>query len=245
MPEADLMQRRLVALEERLAFQQRTIDDLRDVLREQQATIDRLVGGLAEVRHIVDEAIEMAGGGEDLPHEKPPTTNARQAGAALFSYNKNAPAPASDRPTSQDSTSPEAPRDASDATLFRDPPTMLVMHTCRDVRRVKRLGLGRFLVAAVFVAVGVRGVWAAEYQEICRYCAAAPSESGGSKLRNYAPDRSVDVTHLKLDVTPDFKRSTVSGTAVVHFRPIARDLRALRLDAVDLKISDVRGSGAV
>ncbi len=58
--------------------------------------------------------------------------------------------------------------------------------------------------------------------------------------RRYAPDRVVDILHLRLDVTPNFDKRTVRGTTTIRFRPIARPVRQLRLDAVDLQISDVR-----
>lgn len=90
----------------------------------------------------------------------------------------------------------------------------------------------------------------AEEQQICRYCerqvrqqelgeAAPDLEADGY---HYAPDRDVDVLHLKLDVTPKFDDKTVSGTATLTFVPISRPLRELRLDGVHLDVSAVRGS---
>ena len=55
----------------------------------------------------------------------------------------------------------------------------------------------------------------------------------------YAPDREVQVLHLALDVTPDFKQRTVAGKAVWQFKPLIKPLRELRLDAVDLAIESV------
>ncbi len=51
--------------------------------------------------------------------------------------------------------------------------------------------------------------------------------------------------HVKLDVTPDFDRETVSGTATLRFAPISEPLEALRLDAVDLDVAKVRSSHKV
>jgi aminopeptidase N len=62
--------------------------------------------------------------------------------------------------------------------------------------------------------------------------------------RKYARDRRVDVLHLKLDVTPDFAKRTVSGTATMRFKPIALPLAKLELDAVDLNIVEVKAEGA-
>ena len=62
--------------------------------------------------------------------------------------------------------------------------------------------------------------------------------------RKYARDRRADILHLKLDVTPDFAKRTVSGTATVRFKPIALPLEKLELDAVDLKITSITAGGA-
>ncbi len=56
---------------------------------------------------------------------------------------------------------------------------------------------------------------------------------------NYAPDRDVAVLHLALDVTPDFKQRTVAGTATLQFKPIAKPVQELKLDAVDLSVEAV------
>ena len=74
---------------------------------------------------------------------------------------------------------------------------------------------------------------------LCRHCAglvAAEEPSDGIK---YAPDRKVDGLHLALDVTPDFQKRTVSGTATLTFKPIAKPLDELRLDAVNLTVGAV------
>jgi len=57
--------------------------------------------------------------------------------------------------------------------------------------------------------------------------------------RNFAPDRLVDTLNLKLDVTPDFQRRALAATATIDFAPIAKPLRELRLDAVDLNVSKI------
>lgn len=62
--------------------------------------------------------------------------------------------------------------------------------------------------------------------------------------RKYARDRLIDIRHLKLDVTPDFAKRSVSGTASLTFKPIAKPLSQLELDAVDLGIEEVRSTGA-
>ena len=57
--------------------------------------------------------------------------------------------------------------------------------------------------------------------------------------RKYAPSREIDILHLTLDVTPDFKSRTIFGKAVLRFKPIARPLDELKLDGVDLRVRTV------
>ena len=63
--------------------------------------------------------------------------------------------------------------------------------------------------------------------------------------RKYAPSRFADILHVKLDVTPDFRARTVSGTTTITFKPIAKPLEQLRLDAVDLEFSEITGSNEI
>ncbi len=74
--------------------------------------------------------------------------------------------------------------------------------------------------------------------------AAAATGPGGSG-RQYAPSREIDVVHLALDVTPDFAARTVAGTATLRFKPIARALAELRLDGVELRVTNVTSSAKV
>ncbi|MES2707107.1 MAG: M1 family aminopeptidase [Verrucomicrobiota bacterium] len=63
--------------------------------------------------------------------------------------------------------------------------------------------------------------------------------------RKYARDRLADIEHVALDVTPDFKNRTVSGTVAISFSPIGLPLSTLALDSVDLSIDKVSVTGAV
>lgn len=63
--------------------------------------------------------------------------------------------------------------------------------------------------------------------------------------RRYAPRRLVDVTHIRIEVTPDFKQRTVSGTTRIEFKPIAKSTDVVELDAMRLSISNVRSSHTV
>jgi aminopeptidase N len=65
----------------------------------------------------------------------------------------------------------------------------------------------------------------------------APGDSPSG--RHYAPEREVQVLHLALDVTPDFKQRTVEGKATIKFKPVLKPVRELKLDAVDLKVQTV------
>ncbi|MFO1496951.1 MAG: M1 family metallopeptidase [Verrucomicrobiota bacterium] len=68
----------------------------------------------------------------------------------------------------------------------------------------------------------------------------APMDS--SDHRKYAPDREVDLLNLALEVTPDFNYRTIDAKAVLRFKPIAKPLRELQLDAVDLNVRSVTGT---
>ncbi len=62
---------RVLALEERVMFQQRGLDELNEVVLRQQGELDQLRREVESLRGLAERAIEQAGG-EDLPHEKPP-----------------------------------------------------------------------------------------------------------------------------------------------------------------------------
>jgi len=92
--------------------------------------------------------------------------------------------------------------------------------------------------------------FAAELENICRYCgrdhslqfknaAAAGQDAGG---RQYAPDRLVDVKHIKIDVTPDFKQRTVAGVTTLTFSAISKPVEEVTLDAEMLDVTDVQSS---
>ena len=98
--------------------------------------------------------------------------------------------------------------------------------------------------------IALAPAWAGEGLQVCRESAAARLDDGEVdaaelRTRQYAPDRLADVLHIKLDVTPDFRRRTIGGTATLRFAPIAQPLTTLKLDAVDLDVSAVRSSHAV
>ena len=63
--------------------------------------------------------------------------------------------------------------------------------------------------------------------------------------RQYAPDRTADVLHITIDVTPNFKNRTIAGATTIKFAPISRPLTEFRLDAVDLDVSSVTSSAKI
>jgi aminopeptidase N len=108
------------------------------------------------------------------------------------------------------------------------------------------------LLPLVVACAGALG--AAEEEILCR-ChhgdlhghadhGAAAAAAGEPAARQYAPDRAVDMLHIKIDCTPDFARHSVRATTSLSFKPIARPLSTLRLDAVDLTVHSVRAEAA-
>lgn len=97
----------------------------------------------------------------------------------------------------------------------------------------------------------VTAAQAEENEHICRYHDAHQLRAAGfladanSSGPHYAPDRHVDILHIKIDVTPNFKDRTVSGTTTITFAPIAEPLAQLRLDAVNLTILNVKSKAPV
>lgn len=67
----------------------------------------------------------------------------------------------------------------------------------------------------------------------------------GTAERQYAPDRKVDVLHVKIDVTPDFKDRTITGTTTIRFAPISKPLRELELNAIDLDVSSITSTAEI
>ncbi|MDA7525046.1 M1 family metallopeptidase, partial [Verrucomicrobia bacterium] len=63
--------------------------------------------------------------------------------------------------------------------------------------------------------------------------------------RKYAPSRIIDILHIQLNVTPDFKRRTVHGSTAIRFKPIAKAIDQLRLDAVGLDFSGITSSAEI
>lgn len=61
---------RFIALEEKLAFQQRLLEEINAVVVDQQAELDRIRRELTQISEASRLLIERTG--DNLPHEKPP-----------------------------------------------------------------------------------------------------------------------------------------------------------------------------
>jgi aminopeptidase N len=111
-----------------------------------------------------------------------------------------------------------------------------------------KLVLSFIVLAAVFVSA-LRVCSAEEQVCHCRFCEGLEARALmlGRDLegdQQYAPDRQVDVQHIKLNITPDFEKRTVTGIATLMVTPIAKAVSVLKLDAYDLTIKNVRCEGA-
>ncbi len=73
----------------------------------------------------------------------------------------------------------------------------------------------------------------------------ADTANGKAPQNAYAPDRFVDISHLRLEVTPDFAARSLAATATLDFQPIAKPLRQWRLNATGLDIRQVTSSHAI
>ena len=76
------------------------------------------------------------------------------------------------------------------------------------------------------------------------FTAAAQDKEVTTELQ-YAPDRDADILHITIDVTPNFKNRTITGTTTIKFAPISRPLTELHLDAIDLDVSSVTSSAKI
>lgn len=61
----------------------------------------------------------------------------------------------------------------------------------------------------------------------------------------YAPDRNLELQHLVLDVWPDFEKRTVKGVMTVKFKPVGKSIKEIKLDAVDLSVTEVKSTATI
>jgi len=113
-------------------------------------------------------------------------------------------------------------------------------------RLLVRLGS---LLALSLLGLGAAG-HAEEEAFHCRWCTAsgqrlAAGRAASGSVPQYTPSREIDILHLAIDVTPDFKTRTVDGVTTVRFKPIAIPLKELRLDAEAMRIDSVTATDPV
>lgn len=109
------------------------------------------------------------------------------------------------------------------------------------------------LVAAALVLAATQYSSQAVAEEAmctCRYCESNAARAAfgvdlGNDGPHYAPVRKVDVQHIKLEITPNFKERTVGGKTTIRFVPLREAIDVLKLDAVDLSITSVEASTPV
>jgi aminopeptidase N len=99
---------------------------------------------------------------------------------------------------------------------------------------------------ALMLAAGLLGAVRAEEGLQCACAARWPTIApGAGGEARYAPDRTIEIARLALDVTPNFEKRTIAAEATFQFKPIAKPLAELRFDAVDLVVDAVTSSAPV
>jgi aminopeptidase N len=71
----------------------------------------------------------------------------------------------------------------------------------------------------------------------------APIDS--AEFRKYAPERVVDILHISIDVTPDFRQRSISGTTKLRFKPLNPAVTEVRLNAQDLRVRSVASTATI
>jgi aminopeptidase N len=90
------------------------------------------------------------------------------------------------------------------------------------------------IAVSVLAAPSLRAAGGTDIECIKSATFFAPTEAGAD--RSYPPDRKVIVSHLALDLTPNFKQRTFEGKEIFQFKPNGKPVQELSLDAVDLTI---------
>lgn len=93
-------------------------------------------------------------------------------------------------------------------------------------------------ILALLTILGASASRAESEQLVCRHGGQFFAAPDSSEFLKYAPSREIDILHLALDVTPDFQARTVTGQVTLRFKPIAKPLAELKLDGVDLLVSE-------
>jgi aminopeptidase N len=111
------------------------------------------------------------------------------------------------------------------------------------MNRIHRKYLVNFALGTILAGLSVTHAESSlQKGQLCRHFQPEDLSSVDAQNQKYPPVRRVDIGHFSLDVTPDFKNRSVAGTATFTFRPIAKPLKELRLDADKLDIKKVESS---
>src|SRR3569623_370829 len=80
---------------------------------------------------------------------------------------------------------------------------------------------------------------------LCAGALRALAPVSSAEYRKYAPEREVDMLHLAIDVTPDFKERSLSAQTILRFRPLHSGITEIKLNAEDLRVTDLKSSAAL
>jgi len=90
---------------------------------------------------------------------------------------------------------------------------------------------------AAWLEMGLRSEWVSDASR-----GYAPAT--GEDLKNYAPDRRVDLDHMKLTLEiPDMNTPRMNAVEELTFSPIGKPVEVLELDAVGFELGEVTGMG--
>src|SRR5206468_9246741 len=104
----------------------------------------------------------------------------------------------------------------------------------------------KLILHVVFCSAAFTLPLAAESESLhCARAHALFAAPDSPDYRKYAPSREIDILHLALDVTPDFRQRTLSGIVTLRFKPIAKPFAELKLDGIDLAVSSVTSTATV
>ena len=99
--------------------------------------------------------------------------------------------------------------------------------------------ISRLLAVATLACSLSARTWADAGSEECAKSAMFLAPGDRANSPKYAPDREVQMLHLALDVTPDFRHRTIVAQAVLRFKAVAKPVREVKFDAVELNVHSV------
>ena len=102
----------------------------------------------------------------------------------------------------------------------------------------------KFRTVTLATMLGVQSLMVAHAHEMI--CAGmmrgAPVDS--AEFRKYAPERTVDMVHIAIDVTPNFRERSIRASTTLRFKPLRAGTREVRLNAQDLRVEKVSSARA-